>query len=85
VEHAAARGLPAVVTPVLADQLREPDGSTFPVVAKGWAAEDFAAAVRSLHDDRVLWEATRAAGLAHVARHCDAAQFGATVVEVARG
>lgn len=85
VEHAAARGLPCVVTPVLADQLREPDGSTFPIVAKGWAPEDFAAAVQALYTDRALWEATRAAGLRHIARHCDAAQYAATVVEVARG
>jgi GT2 family glycosyltransferase len=85
VEHAAARGLPCVVTPVLAEQLREPDGSAFPMVAQGWAAEDFAAAVRQLHDDRALWEARRAAGLRHSAQHCDAARYAATVVEIARG
>jgi GT2 family glycosyltransferase len=85
VQNAAAHGLPAVVTPVLAEQLREPDGTVFPAVARDWSADAFVEALLGLYTDPAAWSAARERGLAHVAAACDPAAFDALVAEIARG
>ena len=58
---ATAYGLPAVVTPLLAQQLERIDGDGF-LIADG--AEAFAAQTIRLYNDEGLWKELRAAAIA---------------------
>ncbi len=72
--EAAARGLPMVVTGLIADQL-----GWQPFVAHHSDAAGFAAACVQLHQDRAVWQLQREQLLAAVARDCSRAAFRATV------
>jgi glycosyltransferase involved in cell wall biosynthesis len=76
VQEAAARGLPAAVTPLLSRQLGWRDGEA---VTVGDSADEFARACQRLYEDAALWETVRAGALARVACECTPAAFGATV------
>jgi glycosyltransferase involved in cell wall biosynthesis len=76
VHHAAAHGVPAVVTPLLAGQLGWTDGREVLVAA---SPQDFAAQCRRLHDDAALWARLRANALKRVAHECDPARFQRSV------
>jgi glycosyltransferase involved in cell wall biosynthesis len=79
VHHAAAHGVPAVVTPVLAQQL-------------GWTHEqevlvaesprDFAAACLRLYRDKRLWSHIRSNALKRVAQDCDLDRFDQIVAGI---
>ncbi len=77
--EAASRGLPMVVTPLIASQL-------------GWDKEllvgpdapSFAEACIKLHETQALWQEKREAGLAAVARDCSADAFARSVREMVR-
>ena len=81
VQEAAAQGVPVVASGLVATQL-------------GWAgqggllgadsAEDFAQACARLYFDAALWQKTRQAALAAVARDCAPQAFDATVLAVLR-
>lgn len=73
---AAGHGLPVVATPLLAEQLGWRDGEEM-LVAEGPNA--FAAAVRRLYDDGVLWSALRRRALERVRREYSAERFRAAV------
>jgi GT2 family glycosyltransferase/glycosyltransferase involved in cell wall biosynthesis len=79
---AAARGVPAVATPLTAGQLGLTDGVDALV---GGDAEAFAEQCARLHEDRVLWESVRAAALERVARRHDAASFDAALRDLLFG
>jgi glycosyltransferase involved in cell wall biosynthesis len=76
VYDAAAHGLPAVVTPILARRLGWRHGREV-LVAR--SADAFAAACLEAHGDQVLWEGLRADALARVAADCDPRRFDAIV------
>ena len=76
VQEAAARGLPAAVTSLLARQLGWRDGEA---VMIGDTAEEFARACQRLYQDATLWKAVRAGALARVASDCTPAVFSATI------
>lgn len=76
VQEAAARGLPAAVTPLLARQLGWADGEA---VAVGESAEAFALACQRLYQDPALWETVRSGALARIAAECEPAAFAARV------
>ena len=76
VHDAAAHGLPAVVTPLLAGQLGWRHEREVLVAA---SPTEFAAQCLRLHGDAALWERLRAGGLKRVARDCDPARFERTV------
>lgn len=78
--EAASRGLPMVVTPLIARQLGW-DSQELVVADSGVA---FAAACLHLHQDAPTWTARRAALLAAVARDCSAQRFEAAVQEILR-
>jgi GT2 family glycosyltransferase/glycosyltransferase involved in cell wall biosynthesis len=67
VHEAAARGVPVVGTPVLAQQLGWEDGIQFGV---GADAETFADRCIQLHEREQLWRKIREAGIAAVQREC---------------
>jgi hypothetical protein len=77
--HAAAHGVPAVVSPLLADLL-------------GWTHErevlvaetpaDVAAACLRLHGDRDLWYRIRSGALQRIAEDCSIDRFDRTVADV---
>jgi hypothetical protein len=79
VHHAAAYGVPAVVSPLLADLL-------------GWTHEnellvaetpkDFAAACLRLNGDRELWERIRLGALQRIAEDCSTSYFDQTVADI---
>jgi Glycosyl transferases group 1 len=79
VYDAAAHGVPAVMTPILAHSI-------------GWTHErealiastpqDFAAACHRLHEDRDLWERIRSAALQRVRKDCSAVDFDRTVAKL---
>ncbi|WP_158219892.1 glycosyltransferase [Ideonella sp. A 288] len=77
--EAASRGLPMVVTPLIARQLGWADDVQ---VGDGPAA--FAAACVRLHRDEGVWTAQRAALLAAVARDCSIDAFDRAVREIVR-
>jgi hypothetical protein len=79
VYDAAAHGVPAVVTPLLAEQLgwhheRE--------VLVGATAEDFAAQCVRLHSDPVLWQRIRDRALARVTQDCAPQAFNQVVARM---
>ncbi|CAN7558416.1 glycosyltransferase [Phenylobacterium sp. LjRoot225] len=76
VQEAAARGLPAATTSLLARQLGWADGEALVV---GDAPEAFAQACQRLYQDAALWEAIRAGALARISAECAPEAFAATV------
>jgi glycosyltransferase involved in cell wall biosynthesis len=76
VQEAAARGLPAATTSLLARQLGWADGEA---VMVGDAPDDFARACQRLYQDAALWEAIRAGALSRIAAECAPEAFAATV------
>jgi len=76
VQEAAARGLPAAVTPLLAGQLGWADGEA---VTIGEDADGFARACQRLYEDAALWEAVRAGAQARIAAECEPGVFAAKV------
>jgi GT2 family glycosyltransferase len=72
VHEAAARGLPSVVTPLLASQLGWADGRELLV---GNDAEAFAAACVRLYKNPDLWDAIRANALQKVESNCSPEAF----------
>jgi GT2 family glycosyltransferase len=76
VHSAAAAGVPAAVTPLLAEQLGWMDGAE---VAVGAGAEGFAEACRRLYQDAELWRRVRAGALAKVAAECEPEAFSARI------
>ncbi|MBX9773469.1 MAG: glycosyltransferase family 4 protein [Xanthobacteraceae bacterium] len=79
VYDAAAHGVPAVVTPMLAESI-------------GWTHErqalvaqtpdDFAAACHRLHEDKSLWERIRSAALAAITEECRPAHFDRVIADL---
>ena len=70
VYESVSRGVPLVVTALLAEQIGWPAGTGY--LARDWRdATGFADALCRLHDDQVLWTRLREAGLAQIARDCD--------------
>ncbi|CAN7203243.1 glycosyltransferase [Phenylobacterium sp. LjRoot219] len=78
VQEAAARGLPAAVTPLLARQLGWADGEA---VTVGESADAFARACQRLYQNAALWETVRAGAQARIAAECQPAAFAARVAE----
>ena len=76
VQEAAAYGLPAAATGLLARQLGWADGEA---LAVGDSPEAFAEACRRLYQDRALWEQVRGGALARIAAECAPDAFAATV------
>ena len=72
--EAAARGLPMVVTGLIAEQLGWQH-----FVATGFQAVDFAEHCVALYQDRALWQAQRQALLDAVANDCSPAAFQAGI------
>jgi hypothetical protein len=85
VQNAAAHGLPAIVTPLLAAQLEDGSGETFVLAPENTSAAAFADCVIQLYRDRDLWTALRGKALRHVANICSPEFFNAQVMEIARG
>ncbi|MDF9790211.1 glycosyltransferase involved in cell wall biosynthesis [Methylorubrum extorquens] len=78
VHEAVARGLPCVVTPILADQVGWADGAGF--LVRDWRdPRPFAEALVALHEDAALWDAVREEGSRHIAEDCDAEAFAAAI------
>lgn len=75
---AAAVGLPAVATPLVADQVGWQDGRELLV---GATPEDFARRVVELYSNQVLWERLRSGALAAVRRDCSKDTFIAALRE----
>jgi len=72
VYEAAARGVPCVLTPLLAEQLGWHHEQEILVAA---TPEEFGEQCVRLHEDRALWERLRARALRRVARDCDPRLF----------
>lgn len=72
------RGVPGVVTPILAGQMGWPDGTGYRV--HDWRdPHGFAQALAGLHADEAAWTRVQRAGLAAVARECDADAYRAVL------
>ena len=78
VHEAAARGIPIVLTPLLASQLGWQDGDPV-LVASG--ADAFAHKCIELHRDPLLWSRLREAGIQRIRRECSTTAFDASVME----
>jgi glycosyltransferase involved in cell wall biosynthesis len=78
VHHAAAHGLPTVVTGLLAEQLGWRDGHE--LLAAG-DARGFASACARVYRDEALWRTLRAGALARLETDCAWPPFAATVEE----
>jgi GT2 family glycosyltransferase len=78
IHEAAARGIPAVATPLLARQLGWRDGDPFLV---GADAGSFAAKCVQLYDDESLWTALRNAGLERIRAECSPEIFEENVAK----
>ncbi len=73
-----ARGVPGVVTPILAGQMGWPDGSGYRI--HDWRdPAGFARALVRLHADEAEWTRVQRAGLDAVAREGDAQAYRATL------
>jgi glycosyltransferase involved in cell wall biosynthesis len=72
VHEAAAHGVPAVVSPLLAAQLGWSDGEA---VRLGSDASSFAAAVLDLYRDETLWTRIRESALRRIAEDCSLDRF----------
>ncbi|MCJ2080627.1 glycosyltransferase [Methylobacterium sp. J-090] len=78
VHETVARGLPGVVTPILAAQIGWPDGTGS--LTRDWRdPAGFAEALADLHTDEVLWTAVQRAGLARIGSECDPAAYAQTL------
>lgn len=75
--EAAARGLPMVLTPLIAHQLGWSGCAT-----TGDTAEAFANACLRLHEQREAWSAARESALSAVTRDCDPQRFRAVLARV---
>lgn len=77
--HAAAYGVPAVVSPLLAELL----GWTHEreVLVAG-TPEDVTTACLKLHGDRNLWERIRAGALQRIAEDCSVSRFDQTTADI---
>ena len=74
VHESAARGLPSVVTPILADQLGWADGTG--ILVRDWREpEAFAQALVRLHEEAALWAEVQRAGLERIRAECDPAAY----------
>jgi hypothetical protein len=82
VYDAAAHGVPAVITPLLASHLGWSDNHEA-LVAQTPA--EFANACARLHEDAVLWERIRTNAMARVAQDCNAQLFDRTVADLVAG
>lgn len=82
VYDAAAHGIPAVITPLLADHLGWTDNQEALVAQTPKA---FADACLRLHEDAALWERIRANAVARVADDCSARHFDRTVGDLVSG
>lgn len=70
VYEAVSRGVPMVVTSLLAEQVGWPEGTGY--LARDWRdARGFADALCLLHGDRAIWTRLQEAGRAQIARECD--------------
>jgi O-antigen biosynthesis protein len=73
-----ARGLPSVVTPILAGQMGWPDGTGYRV--HDWHdPAGFAGTLARLHESEEDWTRVQRAGLEQVASECDADRYRATL------
>jgi len=79
VHHAAAHGIPAVVTPLLAEQLGWEHERELLVAD---TADQFAVQCLRLHGDRALWQRIRESALARVAQDCDPQVFNSAVARM---
>lgn len=78
VHEAVARGLPCVVTPILADQVGWADGTG--ILVRDWRdPKPFADALAVLHEDAGLWRSVREAGIEKISEDCDADAFAAAI------
>jgi GT2 family glycosyltransferase len=76
VHEAVGRGLPGVVTPILADQIGWPNGTGY--LIRDWLnPRGFAEALVELHETPALWHAVQAAGLDRMRTECDPARYRA--------
>ena len=82
VHEAAAMGVPAVVTSLLAQQLGWLDGEALSV-AKATDAAGFAERIVALYRNQELWERQREAALVRVAADLDPDRFAAQVARLA--
>jgi len=79
VYDAAARGVPVVLTPVLAEQIdwrHEEEG----LVAA--SPQEFVTQCQRLHNDRDLWTHLRSRALSRVTRDCDPTRFSRIVADL---
>jgi glycosyltransferase involved in cell wall biosynthesis len=79
VYDAAARGVPVVLTPVLAEQIdwrHEQEG----LVAA--SPQEFVTQCQRLHNDRDLWEHVRSRALGRVTEDCDSTRFNSIVADL---
>ena len=74
-------GLPAVATPLIANQLELAEGDGLLI---GDAPEEFAAKIIALYRDRSLWQRLQQRGLEYVQRHCSPAKMKGTLAEIIR-
>jgi glycosyltransferase involved in cell wall biosynthesis len=79
VHESASRGVPAVVTPLLAGQLGWRHGAE---VLTGGNAAEFAARCIQLHEERDTWLRVRQAALAAVSRDCSEDVFQERISEI---
>jgi GT2 family glycosyltransferase len=78
VHEAVARGLPCVVTPILADQVGWEDGAG--LLVRDWRdPKPFAEALVALHEDAALWDRVRTEGGRRIAADCDAGAFATAI------
>ena len=78
IHEAAARGLPVVATPLLANQLEWTDRE----LAIADDAKSFAAACCALYNDQEIWMSKRNAALDRVRTECSPERFDKSVIDV---
>ncbi|HMK88019.1 MAG TPA: glycosyltransferase [Methylocystis sp.] len=81
IHESVSRGLPAVVTPLLASQVGWPASAGY-LVADWRDQKEFAEAIIRLHENEALWNALRQKGFDEVERDCDATAFSRTVRDI---
>lgn len=70
VYEAVSRGVPMVVTSLLAEQVGWPEGTGY--LARDWRdAKGFADALSLLHGDEAIWTRLQQGGLARIRQECD--------------
>jgi glycosyltransferase involved in cell wall biosynthesis len=83
VQQSMAYGLPAVVTPILAEQLKDASGNaetTF--TAADFTADAFAKQVMRAYADEAAWNRVREAALASIRTHANPEAFARTIEEI---